>query len=197
MVYKEPETKEEIIFSARMIYLTDPYIYPSLFNSEEIATLVLPELMNQSDELFYKSHLYIAKNGIDNIGLICWHDGKIESHIENWKKSFSNQGVFPGKDFEQTYKEYIMGLAKEKHVGIYISNICLDKSYRHKGYGKQMLTDFCNRKGSKSIYLDVLKENTAAFNLYKKVGFLCIDEKDGFSIKEKKPVCIAMKKSQI
>ena len=59
--------------------------------------------------------------------------------------------------------------------GLYIVNLNVAKSYRRQGLAQKLITTSCRRyveshKGS-FVILDVAKDNTAAWHLYKKLGF--------------------------
>lgn len=59
--------------------------------------------------------------------------------------------------------------------GLYIVNLNVAKSYRRQGLALKLITTGCRRyaeshKGS-FVILDVAKDNTAAWHLYKKLGF--------------------------
>ena len=59
--------------------------------------------------------------------------------------------------------------------GLYIVNLNVAKSYRRQGLAQKLITTGCRRyaashKGS-FVILDVAKDNTAAWHLYKKLGF--------------------------
>ena len=53
--------------------------------------------------------------------------------------------------------------------GILLNELYLDKNYRRKGIGTNILNNILNNNSK--IYLWVYKENIFALNLYKKLGF--------------------------
>lgn len=57
---------------------------------------------------------------------------------------------------------------------LYVSLICVDKSFQQRGIGKAMfdiLSTF-RSKGFESIGLEVVKSNAPAYGFYKKYGFV-------------------------
>ena len=59
--------------------------------------------------------------------------------------------------------------------GLYIVNLNVAKPYRRRGLAQQLITTACgfyreSHKGS-FVILDVAKDNTSAWHLYKKLGF--------------------------
>lgn len=60
-------------------------------------------------------------------------------------------------------------LLEKYEDGILINELYLDKNYRRKGIGTNILNNILNNNSK--VYLWVYKENTIALNLYKKLGF--------------------------
>lgn len=56
---------------------------------------------------------------------------------------------------------------------LYVSIICVEKSFQRMGLGKQMVESLCKLKagGFDTIGLEVVKTNIPAYNFYKKYGF--------------------------
>lgn len=56
---------------------------------------------------------------------------------------------------------------------LYVSLICVKKSFQKIGLGKQMMDALCGLKGEGfgTIGLEVMKTNVPAYNFYKKYGF--------------------------
>ena len=60
-------------------------------------------------------------------------------------------------------------LLEKYEDGILLNEIYIDKKYRRKGIGTNILTNILNNNSK--VYLWVYKENYNALNLYKKLGF--------------------------
>ena len=60
-------------------------------------------------------------------------------------------------------------LLEKYEDGILLNELYLDKNYRRKGIGTNILNNVLNNNFK--VYLWVYKENTLALNLYKKLGF--------------------------
>ncbi len=60
-------------------------------------------------------------------------------------------------------------LLEKYEDGVLLDEIYLDKNYRRKGIGTNILNNILNNNSK--VYLWVYKENTSALNLYKKLGF--------------------------
>jgi len=61
-----------------------------------------------------------------------------------------------------------------------LMNICVDKRFRHQGYGRQILQhliDYCRGRGVSHISLEVRKSNTDAIKIYHAFGFMEVGER--------------------
>lgn len=82
--------------------------------------------------------------------------------------------------------EEIIGFAMYGSFGkskdTWIDRIMIDERYQGKGYGKmamRKLIDIVSKKyGVNVIYLSIIEENKAAYNLYESIGFECMNERD-------------------
>jgi len=62
----------------------------------------------------------------------------------------------------------------------HIANVAVHPGFRKRGYGERLVNwvfDFCRRKGTKMITLEVNEMNTAARNLYRKMGFKIVGKR--------------------
>ena len=73
-------------------------------------------------------------------------------------------------------------------------NVCVDEKHRGRGVGKAMLETFISQHTNTKMGLSVLKDNTNAISLYKKMGFVQASESDGFSLDKTKPECLKMER---
>ena len=68
------------------------------------------------------------------------------------------------KNSEMYYKEPVA----------YLDNLCVSKTYRKRGIGKNLIDEFCKivkEKGARYVKLNAFENNIPAVNLYKKEGF--------------------------
>ncbi|MGF7059502.1 GNAT family N-acetyltransferase [Brassicibacter mesophilus] len=67
---------------------------------------------------------------------------------------------------------YGLGVLEREHMGLF--DIVVDKEYRGRGYGEQMMRGLIKigkNNGAKIAYLQVMLNNSPALKLYSKIGF--------------------------
>ena len=65
--------------------------------------------------------------------------------------------------------------AKRVDDGYLLDGLYVDNSFRNKGIARKLLNEIIkeiNLLGKYKIFINVLKENTVAYNLYKSLGFI-------------------------
>ncbi len=197
-----PLLKEQYQTIAKLIYETDPYIYPALFGSGEQgpknASLLLPEVFERGlDPMFSRENLFVVKKEEQILGLILWHKGKL-----NWDPS-SLLEVAAEKSLPLNpekvmlvKKEYVdacyLNLPPEETDRIFLINVCIDANARGAGIGGFLLEHFLKEHPEIPMELAVLKRNMPAIRLYQKYGFTVTREEYGFSETSEKPRCYTM-----
>lgn len=129
-------------FAGKMIFQTDPYIYPALFLNEINTIKVLTYLKDMSGDIFSAENIYISTEAGNRRGIICAYRESFVSSYDNWCEAFIKAKVNVPSTFMKAYYEYIDVLQKEYHKGIYISNVCVAPELRGQGVGYKMLSDF-------------------------------------------------------
>lgn len=94
--------------------------------------------------------------------------------------------------FEAGYQGFALEQEKEMlgfiitsvNVGeAHILNLCIDRPYQRKGYGRQLL-EFALaeavKQGAMIAYLEVRKSNTRAIRLYQNMGFIQIGQRKDY-----------------
>ena len=185
-----------------LIYETDPYIYPALFEgnlpAEEAAAKILPSVFEHgNDTMFCKENLYVYLSGDEIVGLILWNKGKL-----NWNPSLfymvaQDAGV-------QLIEENVLAVSKgyvadkysneseELEQSLSLINICVDYRMRGKRIGRNMMTAFMEEHTAEPMELCVRADNLDAIRLYENMGFRITNEATGFSLSESKPKCYDM-----
>ncbi|MEE3342712.1 MAG: GNAT family N-acetyltransferase [Bacilli bacterium] len=167
---------------ARLIYDTDPYIYPFWFNNNlDEAIKVLVPLMHEEGFIFHYENFYVAydKENKKIIG-IC---GAIDT-TTNLDYDYTNL-INVNDNYKFTVDNYLKVLIDEvvEKKYMYLTNICIDTNLRGKSIGKRLLKYFIEQmheEGFDEIGFDCLMHNLRAKNLYHSLGFKEVSEGFGF-----------------
>lgn len=170
---------------AKLIYDTDPYIYPYWFEEDINKCLeFFKEEMLKDGFLFNYNNLYVAYDStIDKIvGVICAIDKSV-----NLEYDYHKLGQVDDK-YKKVTEHYIKPILDEVEEfddeTIYIPNVCIDKTLRGKRIGTKLLGYFIGQMekvGFDKFALDCLLHNLQAKNLYHGLGFKEMKLIDGFS----------------
>jgi len=179
---KKEDNIEEI---AKLIYDTDPYIYPYWFeNDENKCVEFIKKHYHNEGFIFNYNNLYVAYDTtIDKIvGLICAIDKSV--NLEYDYESILKINTH----YEKTIKKYIKAVLDEvkefDETTISIPNVCIDKHLRGKNIGTKLLGYFISqmeKAGYEKFALDCLLHNLQAKNLYHGLGFREMKLISGFS----------------
>lgn len=168
---------------ARLIYDTDPYIYPFWFSNKPAkAVQILKRLILTKNNLFYYKNISGLFVGKKLLGIVVCFNGKTNL-------TYDYEREMMDKNSRTTIKEYLLKLNEEQREDeTYISNICIDKKYRGQGFGKLLLANYLKKNKCKKYSLHVLADNKVAKHLYHSVGFTRTKTEFGFSGYKNAPV---------
>lgn len=179
---KKDDNMEEI---AKLIYDTDPYIYPYWFQEDESKCIAFfKEKILEEGFLFNYNNLYIAYDSTINkiVGVICAIDKSVNLNYDYDKLKNIND------NYNKTINKYIKPILDEveefDNETIYIPNVCIDKNLRGKKIGTKLLGYYISqmeKAGFNKFALDCLLHNLQAKNLYHSLGFREMKLMNGFS----------------
>lgn len=183
--------EKDLLTIARLIYDTDPYIYPAMCSAAE-AEKIIPYLLSaRTDSMFCKQNLFVTRLNNNVVGVILWHNGPLVWEQKAFAEACNSQNIPIAPAFEQVAREYL-STYDQPTADISIINVCVDASVRGSGIGTEMLETFIAWHKSESMELVSLTENTIAIDLYKRFSFEILREEDGFSVDDLKPRCYVM-----
>lgn len=185
---KKQENKEEI---ARLMYNTDPYIFPYWFKEEDKCVTTLIEMMEDENNVFNYENIIVAEIENKIVGFILYlkKDNQVGCY-DRWL------GI--NEEYNVAINDYVKKIEQyRKEDCIYIALTCVNKDYRRKHVAKNMFEYLFSVRGKNKVYkLDVLKGNIPAINLYDSLGFYKENEIKGFNGKNKiKPAVYTMRKN--
>jgi len=162
---------------AELIFDTEPTVFSLLFGKNKDKALYrIKNVVKIGKNSFGHEHIYLAFEGGQIFGLTVIYSGdEIDLKVESDK--FSEALDFFGRLRLFFYEKVLLDrllITKIEKNDLYISNVCVDKEKRGKGIGNFILKNIVEYAKSwqcERIILDVSKNNNAAINLYRKIGF--------------------------
>lgn len=167
---------------AKLIYETDPYIYPFWFNNNiEEAIEVLSEKIQEPGFLYNYENCYVAYDIKTQkiVGMVCAIDPTTNLDYDYSELSAVNHNY--KFTIDNYVKELINEVVEKKYM--YLVNVSVDVEHRSNKIGKRMLAYFIEQMhdaGFDEIGFDCLMHNLRAKNLYHSLGFKEVSEGFGF-----------------
>lgn len=195
VVFRRATLEDDVCAIARYIYLTDPFIYPSICDSADAEEWVdiISQCYRMYDNLFSYKNLFLALMDGRIVGICCMiPGGKKFKFNESLKMS-----PICSSQMEDVINKYFYPLLSETASldGYNVVNLCVDERVRGLGIGKALLSYCINECEAKIVYLDVISYNIPAIKVYKSLGFKIEREYEGFSGEDTSVLCYQMKKS--
>ena len=195
VVFRRANLVDDISAIAKYIYLTDPYIYPSISNGPESAEWVdiIEQCYKMEKNVFYYKNIFIALVDDKIVGICCIVPNKKKLEFSE-RLRLSDELL---QKIEGTVKGYFKPLLKEiaELDGYNVVNLCVDESFRNLGIGKKLLNYSISQVETKEVYLDVIADNTSAIRVYQALSFEVEKEYEGFLSESSSILCYKMKKT--
>ena len=194
VICRRATEKDDIAAIARYIYLTDPYIYPTICNSPDDESWInmISCCYFSNNNIFSMENFFVAELDNKIVGILCIVPcGQHKRFAEDVSINIS---LNPG--LTKANIGYFCPLIEEilAFDGFNITNLCIDETCQGSGIGTKLL-EFCLKYyGSSKIHLDVIAHNRSAIALYQKMGFKISAEYNGFSGNEQPLLCYHMER---
>lgn len=185
LVIRQAKKDDDFSQIAKLIYLSDVYIFPYWFESMEVGVKILTDMMGEEDTMFSYKHCLVAE--IDNqiVGVINYFDW--HSDISNDYTKWNNT-----KEFEFVLRKHLRPLDKyQKGDVVYLAYLAVLPEYRRKNIATKMLKKIFSMYDKVEFTLYCVKDNMPAFNLYIKNGFEYKGDNIGFNAPHKKKPLIS------
>ena len=161
---------------AELIYYSDNYIYPRLFDGVEQGKLVLAQMI-ASDTIYNYKNLLVAKWRGGIVGLIAYARQPVEFSHEVYRSCFENANVAFDDRAQYIWENYYALMKEEGKSGIYVANVCVSSACRGKGVATKMFGKLFEQ--DTNCYLECIQANVSAVKLYQKLGFEILNEYPG------------------
>ncbi len=186
--------EDDIATIARLLYLTDPYIYPAISAdpADPFWTRLVSLCLAEEGNLFSASHFCVATVHEKICALSCVIPcGRRLTFSERLPLTAEERvRLSPAND------GYFLPLLEESEgmEGYNLVNLCVDPACRGAGVGRALMELFIREYGDARLHLDVVADNTAAVALYKSCGFEITREYGGFSGADTPILCYHMER---
>lgn len=157
---------------AKLIYLSDKYIYPSWFDSLEDAQKVLSQMMDLPTIYNMKNITVVITADGFIAGAIVSCDCPVQEEEQYLYEAFQRAGVAHDARTHQIFLDYYAKM--DDPEGHYFANIAVDPDYRGKGIAATLIYEVL--QGKKLSLLECVKENIGAWRLYQRLGFTIVKE---------------------
>lgn len=160
---------------AKLIYLSDAFIYPSWFDSMEDGQRVITAMMSLPT-LYNEKNITVAvtKDGFV-AGAVVSCDCPVDMKEEYLYEAFDRAGVKYDGRTHQMFLDYYAKM--DETYGHYFANVATDPKYRGRGIASLMMREILNDK--KYSFLECVKENIGAWRVYQRLGFTIEKEYPG------------------
>lgn len=194
MEYRYIELTDNLEEIGKLLFYTDPYIYPDFFGNLDNATKVVSEAIRRGNYCFSKQNIFCAFYNNMPLAMICKNPGgKFKWNYQEWKNLFLELEIKIPDTFDIVAKRYFQPMNLEKLDGsIYILAVSVLPNWRHKRIGTELLNRFLMLHSGEKMILDTLEKNDAGIALYSRAGFFEIEHYMGYSALETRPSCIRM-----
>ena len=140
--------EDDLAQAARLIYDTDEYIFPYLYEGDiQKAERVIVKMI-QRETIYNYRNITIATLEDRIVGIIVANETPIHIDAREMIRCFIDANEMVGERFTKTFNEYYK-FFEDEPAGVYIANVCVDKTCRGKGIGKKLLMAFLQ----KNLYL--------------------------------------------
>ncbi len=168
IVIREFRDGDDINQVAKLIYLTDPYIYPYWFDNIEDGISVIREMINLPT-LYNKENITVAVTSEGFIaGAMVSKRLPFTEKEDDIRSAFSLSGVKCDSRTHEIFEAYYEKMG-EDDGGFYIANVTVDSNYRKRGIAGA-LVDYLLKKDEDCV-LECVVANISSVRLYQRLGF--------------------------
>ena len=168
---------EEIAAIGKLIYETDPYVYPAFFDNNDTLCMKCARAMLTRNTLFNFKNIKLGKINGKTAGFMVILTEFPQNNYEEMKLAMLESIGYLTAKFDHVMEGYFQTLNYEWE-GIQIMSLAVLPEYRQNRVGTRML----NSLPSKNTYsLACVKDNVKARDMYRKCGFTFKYEYPGYT----------------
>ena len=177
VVFRKLTLQDDLRQVGRLIYYTDDYVFPYVYDTPEDGAKVHAEMIRR-DTIYNHGNITVGLIDDAIVGIVVMKEAPIIVSRDEMVRAFEDAGVVHDERFERVFSEYWSLLEKEPE-GFYIANVCVDPKFRHRGVARGLLNFLL--EGDKTYNLETVVANVNAFRLYQSLGFIVDYQYPGFT----------------
>lgn len=160
---------------AKLIYLSDPYIYPNWFDSMEDGKKVIAAMMNLPT-VYRRENITVAVTEDGCIaGAMVSCDFPVVMDEKYLHEAFRIANVPCDHRTPKMYLDYYAKMNEPE--GYYLANIATDPDFRGMGVASTMISRVL--EGKTLVQLECVQSNIGAWRIYQRLGFSIVEEYPG------------------
>lgn len=153
---------------AKLIYLTDEYVYPNWFDNIEDGVKVISKMVDLPT-LYNRENITVAATPTGIIsGLVVSKQTPFVEERKYISQAFELANVKEDKRTQEVFEAYYLKMG-DVDDGYYIANVGVDPLYRNRGIATALLSEVLRNKEYCS--LECVVANSVACRLYQRLGF--------------------------
>ena len=159
---------------AGLVFDSEITAYTKLFGNKENAVRVLSKMFDNELSNYHKDNFYVLKCNKRIIGTVSMYRMLKKWNSEYVLKAFKQCNIEVPETFKEAAISFMDTFDDSMGEMYMISDVCIDESYRKKGYATYLLKYINNiaRSEGKNTFLTVYRDNASAIKLYTELGFI-------------------------
>lgn len=180
---KDKLATEQLRTLSRLIYETDPFIYPDMFGEVSTAVAVLPDLIKSGkDSMFCLDNLFVCEVAGKIVGIILWNEGSLNWSPDELRKNIDQKHLEQPPRLDTVAREYVSNYSDDSRSDtISILNLCVSSKAQNCRIGTRLLQAFMRNHPNRTFELCVLSDNQKAIQLYESCGFFTYAEEKAYN----------------
>ena len=175
---------------ADLIYDSDLYIYPAMFESRQQAETIIPRMICAGDQMFKRDNIYVAMDGIKIVGVLIWMRGPLQ-----WNKKIYEKCGGRSEYIDRIIPEYFNLFEEAPSNMNTVVRISVKKERQRNRIGTLLMQTVMEAEQG-PYQLFVLSDNAGAISFFQGNGFSIREIRPGFSLDYEVPPCFWMIKEQ-
>ena len=182
----KPLSEAQLKEIAGLIYDSDLYIYPAMFESRQQAEIIIPKMIRSGDQMFRRDNIFAAMDGTKIAGVLVWMRGPLQ-----WDKKIYHKCGGKSKHIDRVVMEYFNLFEEAPPNMNTIVRISVKKERQGSHIGSLLMQTFMEAEQG-PYQLFVLSDNAGAISFFRGKGFRIRETRPGFSLDYQVPPCFWM-----